>query len=235
MTPQGLQRAPRMAERDAGRGFRLGEDAVSVALELPAEWAGAVGRVIIALADEFDCQAMRSVTPHISLRQSFLPSVGLELVESAVAKALAGAPVLPVSVGPVASFDRAPGDPSVIYLAAASKWLDYAHLRLLDLTGPLRARPRSPLLAPGNPAFDLSGFTPHITLAMDDLPAAVDTRKSMLVRAAELWQSHAPASPSFLPERVTLSVWSPREKAGAAGRQPAQTAVRSWSLPLAVS
>lgn len=229
------RRGRRMAERESARAFRLGEDAVSVALALPPAWAEAVRRVTTALATEFAGETMPAVAPHISLRQSFLPSVGLELVESAVEKALAGVALLPIMVGAVASFDRSPGDPTVIYLPAVSNWLLLCHLRLLDLTGQLRARPRSPLLAPGDPKFDLSGYTPHITLAQDELPATVDARQAMRARASELWQRHAPAPPEFVPELVTLSVWSPREKAGSPGARPEHAAVRSWTLPLAAS
>ena len=178
--------------------------AASVALELPAAWRDACAATTLALRRELGYNAIRPVWPHLSLCQSFVPSVPLGELVVAVRGALRDLPGGRVDIVGLASFADRDGSPVVLFLEAGGAWLRRCHARVVEATLPLRAETA---FAVGNPAFDLDGYTPHITLAMDEIPGERARRHEVARRVDRLWNAHRPAEDWFAPEEVVVKLW----------------------------
>jgi len=180
--------------------------AYAISLTVPAPWREAVAATTTALRRQFPSVPPAMFAPHISLCQSFCTDEPDALV-MAVARVVRGLPPALVQVGGVRSFDDANASPLVLYLDVQAAWLRLAHLRLLRETGPYRSQPAGDDDAPGNPAFDLEGYTPHITLLFARyLPAAVE-RARALREATTTWDALRPAGAGFPAGEVVVSTY----------------------------
>ena len=187
--------------RPAGGASSL---AASIALELPASWRDACAATTLALRRELGGEAIRPLWPHLSLCQSFVPAVSLGELATAVRRVLRTLPAGRVDVGGLASFADGDGSPAVLFLAAGGDWLRLCHARVVEATQPLRAATG---FVVGNPAFDLDGYAPHITLAMDEIRGDPTRRREAARLVARLWSEHRPAESWFAPEEVVVKLW----------------------------
>lgn len=177
---------------------------LTVALDVPSPWSDAVGDVAAALHAAYPDLPQPLFAPHISLRQSFRSTTPAAAV-AAVARALRGLPAVAIDVDSIDAFQAPDGTVEVVYLAVAAPWLRLAHLRLMRETAVIDAPP-----TPGNPAFELLGFRPHITLAvLRELPCPTAARAAIVSRAAVLWAERRPQGTGFTASTVTLSRWQP--------------------------
>jgi 2'-5' RNA ligase len=174
---------------------------LSVALVVPPPWSTAADALAAVLAESFpDLPPL--VAPHVSLRQSFRASDPIHAAR-AVRRALQHMRPGMIAVGGVGSFLAADSAVEVVYIAVAGAWLTLAHQRVLRETEPIAEPP-----SPGEPAFELEGFRPHLTVAMPrDLAEPPERRASVLNQAIALWPRLRPSGDGFRAEEVTLSRW----------------------------
>lgn len=205
--------------------------ALTVALTLPPPWRAAVQATTAALHAGFDAAPNNAFLPHISLCQSFQPAAreGTPAALRAIVRALVGLPPATIRIGNVDSFADDEGAPAVVYLDAQANWLHLANLRLVRETAPHREPPTPDAPPAGNPAFDLGGYTPHITLLFTRyLPEAAERRRA-LARAAALWRQQRPADAGtgFTPVEAIVTV---RSLVGDPALARPQI-LRRWRLP----
>jgi len=195
--------------------------ALTVALLVPEPWREAIATAIGQLHREFPSLPTSPYAPHVSLCQTFYSDTPLPTVAGAIEAALCGAPPAAVAVDGVCTFDGPDGNPDVVYVGADSPWLRLAHTRLMRTTAAYRCSAPQGLPLLGNPAFDLAGFNPHITLLIvRDEPASADRLRLIAGRAAAVWAAHRPAGAGFAVTDVALSTWAPEapDDAGVAPR-----------------
>jgi 2'-5' RNA ligase len=180
--------------------------AYAISLTVPALWGDAVTATTAALRKAFPSVPPAMFAPHISLCQSFCTAEP-EAVIAAVERIVRGLPPALVRVGGVRSFDDADGSPLVLYLEAQAPWLRLAHLRLLRETAPYRIHPENEDEAPGNPAFDLEGYTPHITLLFARYLLSAAERGRALREAVATWAARRPPGEGFPVSEVVVSTY----------------------------
>lgn len=203
---------------------------LAVTLTVPEPWARAIVAAARVLCDEFDGIPAMPFEPHISLCQSFTPGSSLHAVATAVGCAIGDLPAAFIRVGGVRTFNEDGADPApeVVYVAAEAGWLFNANHRLVLATDPHR---RTDVPSPGNPAFDLAGYTPHITLVFTrDLPRNPRLRHAVAERAAVLWQATRPAGDGFWADDIVLSAVECDEERIAAPVPPLPSTIRRWCL-----
>lgn len=174
---------------------------LTVVLGVPPPWSDAIAATAAALHSAYPSLPPPAFAPHISLRQRFVSATPARAAAS-VARALRGLPPARVQVNDVHAFLASNGSAEVVYLAVTSPWLALAHLRIVRETEAIAAPP-----APGNPAFELRGFQPHITLAVLREVTDVALRHAVVTHAAELWNARRPAAEGFVGTTVLLSRW----------------------------
>lgn len=174
---------------------------LSVALVVPPPWSEATATLAATLAAAFpDLPPL--VAPHVSLRQSFRTAEPAEAVR-AVERGLRHLPPAPITVDGVQAFLAADDGVEVVYVAVAGAWLSLAHQRVLRETEAIAEQPPA-----GEPAFELAGFQPHITVAVPrDLRGPLKRRAAVYRLAADIWPRLRPTGEGFRAAEVTLSRW----------------------------
>lgn len=227
---------------DAHSTCHLGE-LLAVTLTVPEPWAEIIAAASATLSAEFSGLPQVQFAPHISLCQPFRPAATLSsepaaepsaaagtvaAIAGVIERMLSGQPAPIIRTGDVSCFEARGGGSEVVYIPAESEWLRRVNRRLVFETGPFHAACPHPA---GNGTFDLSGYTPHITLAITrELPADPHLHAAIAARAAALWSKTSPRWESFHATDVVLSVTTDDHSGGVL---PAACTLRRWKLAAA--
>ncbi len=221
------------------------DELLALTLTVPQQWAESIAATADTLVEEFPALPRMQFAPHISLCQRFRPALfassqtggtgdadlSLAAITGVIGRVLDGRPVPFIRAGEVRCFTGASGGSEVVYLAVEAEWLRQINHLLVLKTAPFRAACGH---SPGKIDFDLSGFTPHITLLLTrDLPVNPPLHAAIAARAASLWSMVKPHGDGFRATEVVLS--ATKQDSGSRSDPLRSRPIGTWSLPLDAS